>query len=271
MVAMMGLTPWALLVLILVFVCGPLLWWHRERRRVAHRVAQGLAYIKNLRLLLTHMQQHRGLTTGYLSGNQDLGEDIALLGKRIARDIQDSQAVGNWLQPNAIWQNILDHWERLSAHFSNNDINQNLRQHNLLISNLMYLIDDLAEAHRLQRNVALTKEPEDWRDLLVIAETIGQARALGTGVAAKGICTSVQRIQLHHLCHQIEQHLQKPLPDLTQVGIRELLACIQQKVVLDRPGISAPEYFKLASSSLNLVLELFDSQINRLSLAGRAG
>lgn len=256
--------PWVLALVVFLAVFLPLLWWSRQRRLAMAQFAQGLAYVKALRVLLTHIQQHRGLTTGFLSGNRELSGDIAQLEKRIAGDLQELKALGSWLKNNSLWLNILDHWSRLSRRYSENDINENLRQHNLLISHLMYLIDDVAEAHRLQRKVAQANEPEDWRELLVIAEVIGQARALGTGVAAQGQCTSVQRIQLYHLCHKIEQHLQQPLPDTIRVAVKQLLACIQSDMVLDRPVISAQDYFKLASSSLDQVLKLFDGQIDRL-------
>lgn len=256
--------PWVLALVIFLAVLVPLLWWSRQRRLAIAQFARGLAYVKALRVLLTHIQQHRGLTTGFLSGNRELSGDIANLEKRIAGDLQELKALGGWLKNNSLWLSILDHWGRLSRRYSESNTNENLRQHNLLISHLMYLIDDVAEAHRLQRKVAQANEPEDWRDLLVIAEVIGQARALGTGVAAQGQCSSVQRIQLFHLCHKIEQHLQQPLPDSVRLAVEQLLECIQADMVLDHPGINAQDYFKLASCSLDQVLALFDGQIARL-------
>lgn len=261
---MYTVAPWAIALLVFFIIVLPLMWWSRQRRLALVQFTQGLAYVKALRVLLTHIQQHRGLTTGYLSGNRDLSTDITQLEKHIARDLQELKSLGGWLEHNAMWLSILDHWGRLRQHYSENDVNQNLRQHNLLIHHLMYLIDDVAEAHRLKRNVAQANEPQDWRDLLVIAEAIGQARALGTGVAAQGQCTSVQRIQLYHLCHKIEQLLQQPLPDPIRAAVKQLLVCIQNDMVLDRPVISAQDYFKLASASLDQVLRLFDGQIDRL-------
>src|SRR5690606_15150364 len=116
----------------------------RQRRLAMVQFALGLAYVKALRVLLTHIQQHRGLTTGFLSGNRDLSGDIAQLEKRIMGDFQELKALGGWLKNNSLWLNILDHWSRLSRRYAEHDTNENLRQHNLLISHLMYLIDDVA-------------------------------------------------------------------------------------------------------------------------------
>lgn len=158
---------------------------------------------------------------------------------------------------------MIDHWERLLGLYLQQDADKNFKQHNILIANLLYLIDDVADDHHLSKITGDSMDT-DWRYLLSIAEYIGQVRALGTGVAAKGECSSVLRIQLNHLCNKIASSVDASWPDKSRVEIQQLLRCIETQLIVDRPSIPANDYFSLATRCIEHVLEQFDRQIDRL-------
>ncbi|HEY8941705.1 MAG TPA: nitrate- and nitrite sensing domain-containing protein [Cellvibrio sp.] len=235
----------------------------RKKNQANQLFIRGIEYIKLLRSLLTCVQQHRGLTTGFINGNHSAQPDIEALDTRIKHLMATLEATGDWMTENIKWSSLVDHWTRLGMGYLHGDADKNFKQHNILIANLLYLIDDVADAHHLSKLTGDTMDT-DWRYLLSIAEYIGQARALGTGVAAKGECSSVLRIQLNHLRNKIASSVDASWPEKSRVEIHYLLRCIESQLIVDKPSIDASEYFKLATRCIEHVLEQFDRQIDRL-------
>lgn len=260
-------TPVSLVVILLTLPAGFLFFLffslRRKKKQAARLFSQGIEYIKLLRGLLTSIQQHRGLTTGYINGKINVKPDIDVLDVRIKRLFLDVERAGSWMLDNVKWSSLVDHWTRLASSYLQGDADQNFKQHNILIANLLYLIDDVADAHHLSK-LSGDAMDTDWRYLLSIAEYIGQARALGTGVAAKGDCSSVLRIQLNHLRNKIASSVDSSWPEKSRVDIHYLLNCIESQLIVDKPSIDARDYFNLASRCIEHVLEQFDRQIERL-------
>ncbi|WP_323814471.1 nitrate- and nitrite sensing domain-containing protein [Cellvibrio sp. NN19] len=264
-------TPASLLVTFLVFpvvfFAFLLISLSHKKRQASLLFVQGIEYIKLLRSLLTYVQQHRGLTTGFINGNHAARKDIEALDAKIKRIIAELEVAGSWMRDNVKWSSLVDHWSRLAVIYLQADADKNFKQHNVFIVNLLYLIDDVADVHHLSKNTNDT----DWRYLLSIAEYIGQARALGTGVAAKGECSSVLRIQLNHLRNKIASSIDGSWPDASRVEIQQLLSCIETQLVIEKPSIQAGDYFQLATRCIDHVFEKFDHQIERLQYLGAEG
>lgn len=235
----------------------------RKKRQAALLFTQGIDYIKLLRRLLTFVQQHRGLTTGFINGNHDATSDIEKTALKIKRTMRELDEAGEWIRMNVKWSSLVDHWSRLRLSYLHGDAEKNFKQHNILIANLLYLIDDVADVHRLSKITGDAMDT-DWRYLLSIAEYIGQARALGTGVAAKGECSSVLKIQLNHLRNKIATSVDSSWPEKSRLEIQGLLRCIETQLIIDCPSIQAGDYFSLASRCIEHVLDQFDRQIERL-------
>lgn len=236
----------------------------QRKKREERLFRTGIQYLKSLRQLLTHIQQHRGLTNGYLSGNRAAEVDIERVEAFINKEIADVEAVDDWIKADTKWESIVDHWSRLSAHFKVSDAETNLKQHNNLIANLLYLIDDLAYAHHLGKLGLVGATDTDWRNLLFIAEYVGQARALGMGAVSKGQCSSVLRIQLNHLRAKIQGNINTSWPDVVQKDFRYFLKVIEEQVIVDETSIAPMDYFQLATSCIEHVLQEFDRQIDKI-------
>jgi len=236
----------------------------KNRSREEQLFKQGILYLKNLRTLLMHIQQHRGLTNGYLSGNLQAEAEIERLEVLLKKEIADVEKVGDWITNNSKWESILDHWSRLNASYKKAEQESNLKQHNYLIANLLYLIDDLAYAHHLGKLGLVDATDTDWRNLLFIAEYIGQARALGVGAVSRGNCSSVLRIQLKHLRVKIAASVNNNWGERVLQDFHHLLQVIEEQVVVDSPSISPSEYFGLATTCIEHVLREFDRQVDTI-------
>ena len=257
----------ALSIAILVLTSLAHTWRVRNRRT---RQLKGIEWLVCLRHLLAHLQQHRGLTSAFLAGKTELKGDISSLHTQIRRDCEAVILIGEWITHSPRWQGIEEHWQRLAQRFQTLDRDTNIGQHNRLITNLIYLIEDTADAHELKHLCEdIAQAQRVWRDLLISAEHIGQARAIGTAITAAGNCDSVSRIQLSYLSNKIEETSQRVKNDLeishqTQHKLQELLYCIKDRVMLDTPQIDSQIYFKLATACLEDMLAKYDEEVMRL-------
>jgi hypothetical protein len=258
-----------LLISIFALLTFIIYWELCHRQRSKQRLVSGLIWLKHFRSLMILVQQHRGLSNGYLCGDQSLQSRIQPLQSKINQAIHQLEQGGDWLANNPDWPNIKHHWGRLSEGFKYLTPSNSLEQHTKLIMNVLYLIDDCAEQHRLyemkdkqQRSIRYL-----WQTLLVTIENIGQARAVGTGVAAAGVCNSVDRIRLSYL-HQAIDGVQVETSDRSASNaVTQLLNVLEQRVNIDNPAVSANEYFDIATLALEEVLQHFDNALHELEIS----
>lgn len=238
------------------------------RKRRQQRQAKGLQWLSSFRELLSHIQKHRGLTSGYLNGGENLVSEIESLQRKVSSDFSMITRVDHTIEGNSRWCGLTQHWARLAGNYPSHTTAHNLSQHNMLIKNVLYLIDDLAQ----DCDLLLLKNSNDkplhlyWRELLLAAEYIGQARAVGIVVSTAMHCDSISRIRLNYLCEKIEMNTQRLWQqlgdDLKQTNsIQELLDCIHRELILERPNISPADFFELATAAIDALLEQFDRLI----------
>ncbi|MFT7683463.1 MAG: hypothetical protein ACI935_002959 [Moritella dasanensis] len=231
----------------------------------------GFNIVTRLRELLSHVQQHRGISNALLNGDVSLTSRLRPLTLKVSDSIDGINKefkvgdVDEQLQPLPRWESITEHWSRLSIKTNQLTSANNLQQHNKLILNILYFIDDIAEQHQIYKIVDAQGEAmrHMWLELLFTAENIGQIRAIGTGVAAANTCTSVERIRLNYLCHSLQQSLDDGLMLANSEQIRQLLHVVAQQVTIDVPSIKAEEFFNLASTCVEQILQEFDKQLQQ--------
>ena len=246
------------------------------RHQLGRMQTEGLALMQVLRELLSHIQKHRGLSSGYLSGDHSVLVNIKSIQSAALRDIRAIERMAPVLESDSRWQNITQHWARLSAGFEKNTVSNNLEQHSRLIQGLLFLIEDTAERHQLYKlhHAEVDNLRFIWKELLGAAECIGQARAIGTGVATVGRCDSVARIRLRYLQQRIEQTSQQALVGLPhsekhQHSIQDLLQCISDQLLAEQPTISPDQYFLRCSEVIDGLYELYDRTIGYLRETSR--
>ncbi|MCK2151300.1 MULTISPECIES: nitrate- and nitrite sensing domain-containing protein [Marinobacter] len=258
-----------LLTVILLAIKKP---WHNPARR-----AEGLLLLKGLRQLLEHLQQHRGLSTGYLGGDHSLKLKVDQTQAAIRADLSNLDASS--LACHDRWEAFTDHWSRLERSALSLPVNDNIKQHNQLIANMLQLIEDIAA----QYNLLFVTHPGDgvstlWRELLYTTEWLGQARALGTGIAAAGQSTGVERIRLGFLCERIQAlssiahtdlkgHNQSGLRSLQEAGqtVSMLLSVIETEFLsAAAPKLAATAYFEQATKAISAQFAVVDEMLTGL-------
>ncbi len=263
------MTSYILLMLLALaaVVTAATIWGVRRHRLNRYRrQAVGLQWLQSMKRFLSHIQQHRGMSNGYLNGRDELLHDLEFLQLKITSDLGVIVGTDDWLQNNERWQSICDHWSRLSCTFRRNNAENNLAQHNALIASILYLMDDMAQEHDL----LLLSLPQGkplyllWRQLLAAAEFVGQTRAIGMGVAVRGECDSVARIRLNYLCQKISDNTgsfwdEIPVDEYQRQGLEDFIACIGQHLVSDRVSIAPTDFFQSASKVLDDLYAQYDS------------
>lgn len=254
-------------------------------KRTRTEQLEGLANIANVKSLISLVQKHRGLSSAKLNGDVEKTAELVTIERNIntiCNDLSKTKVVAN-----NRWLSFYDHWGRLINQHSNTkpDIepSNNFKQHTMMISNLLYILEDEAESSHLN-SLSIPSMPNIgyvWRELVVTTEIIGQSRAIGVGVATIGSCSSVDKIRLSFL----EQHITKTskntlsqLPFLddydeqhhdllnaAQKQMMELTHTIEQELI-EKPlvTINANDYFNLATNTIAAIDDIFDNQLEQI-------
>ncbi|WP_354623773.1 hypothetical protein [Psychromonas sp. MME2] len=258
----------AILLLLIFSVTFLPLFLHQRKikENQKQRYLQGLLWLKTFKALLTNIQQHRGLTMGYLHGDSSLLPRINIIKEAINKQIKEINIKKGWVSDNQIWNGINDHWLRLSINYTKYESSHNFRQHGNLIINILNLIEECADNHHLQELLTSDKDNANflWSQLLTTAEHIGQVRAIGTSIAAAKIYSPSQKIKLNYLQNCIDKFLTQQNHALNTQLLKELLQTINRKILSERVDISAEAFFNLATSALDIVLDKFDIYIDEL-------
>lgn len=243
---------------------------------------QGLSNISQIKALISLIQIHRGLSSAWLNGDDTKQKQLQIIEQNIHTETQYFQSKTS-INTNSRWTSFIDHWGRLNKQDSGRDSDNNFKQHTQLITNLLYLLEDEAERNHLNatslpkfKNVGFV-----WRELAVTAETIGQSRAIGMGIATSKVCTSVHKIRLSFLLQKIQQTMDETLPQLSALEcfahkhsdllkiatskIEFLISTIERElIVTSEVTIDKDEYFALATDSISALDNIFAHQIEQI-------
>lgn len=229
------------------------------------RQKRGLQWLSSFRELLSHIQKHRGLTSGFLNGGMALKLDIELMQSEVSLDLKSIARIDSGIENNSRWCGLTQHWARLAGNYQTHSVSHNLSQHNMLIKNVLYLIDDLAQECDLLLLKSRDAKPLHlyWRELLSAAEYIGQVRAIGVGVSTAKHCDSISRIRLNYLSEKIEGNTQRLWRELGDdpkqaICVEQLLECIEKQLVLEKPNVAPSDFFDLATAAIDSLLDQFD-------------
>jgi len=248
----------------------------RLSRQKAHQRLQQLGY---LREIITGLQRHRGLSNGLLSGDQSLKGDLDTARRQLDATIQKANDLVNSHQDS--WSNLFDHWSRLREGRIQ-EAENNLAQHHLIIRNSIFLLQDLAASLDLDAADQLEFLSCIWQDVIQAAEWAGQARALGTGIAAAHKSSAEQRIRLRFLYQKIRELSDQAFSTLHQseVGrsfnltrcrssVDQFLKCIEQDLLAaEETEITARVYFQQATQAIDQLFSLVDASLETLKSKG---
>lgn len=266
----------SLLILLLSMALLLALRWRLQRRTLA-RQRLGLKLLQLLSGLIVTLQRHRGLSTGVLRGDASLRSNLDQARASLDAALSQSAGFDLFLARNECWQGITDHWSRLRQPSPTTTPASNLLQHNHMISHLIFLTEDVAGSLNLTaRHARLSYQPYIWREVIQAAEWAGQARALGTGIAAAGSSSAQERIRLRFLRDKIQHLSQSAFVMLRQksvdqerfnlqspeVAVQHLLTCIEQELLrAEQTEITAKAYFDQATIAIDALFTLVQTAL----------
>jgi len=193
-----------------LMLLGVALYPESRCKREAERALQGLADVRTLNGLLERLPQHRGLANAVLQGNEDFRAELTQIQAAVDADMafvrRLSQGEDRWRVAERC-QAMDRAWSRLKAELNGLAAEESFRRHTALIRELLYLMEDVGEASGL---LSTGRDGDDLAHILLVAlpqvcEALGQARGIGTGVAARGQCDTVSRVRLRHLLDKAER------------------------------------------------------------------
>ena len=241
---------------------------HTQRRRAEVR---GVQWVQALRMLLMHVQRHRGLVSMYHNGELSVMEEIVSLRETIARDLGKISFVGEWINENQDWQGLTQHWARLSVGCLSMTSEKSFDQHCRIIVSVLAILEDVANYHYLNRS-NFNEVKVLWHELLLIGELVGQSRALGVRILGyrsgdAQLSEHKKRIQAG-LC-EIEGLLgkastRKKLSTSDMAALVEFIAFVRIQLIDNIGPVSANEYFTKATDTIDLIYERFDIEMQLL-------
>lgn len=254
-------------------------WQLRQQRQDRGAMfLRGIALTRYIKSLIDLCQKHRGTSNAVLSGNEELLSSLSSLQHEI--DATAGRDISHSLQGFSQWQTFSEHWPRLRSHVNASDLSsiQLVRQHNRLIEALLFLLDDVTRQYGLHTLMLdnMTRVSEVVLDTLRAAETVGQTRAVGAGICARGQAQGGEAILLKFLRISMQSQIQSLSRELTSINnpdlqkslksastdisqyAAELMRLLDQQV-LDNVAVhvDAGDYFRLASEPLNALLNVF--------------
>lgn len=246
-----------------------------DKQRAAER-GRALAAVSQGMTLMTAMQQHRGMAAALLNGDGSFATKLA--GKQEEVESTLIGLVGHFSRIAAF--GVLEHrletirtnWQNLRRQVGSFTPEQSFAAHTSLIQQMLYLLGDMGERGGLLEAHAPTLAA--LADILLLripplTESIGQARALGTGFAAKGSCGAVGRVRLRYLERRIGDLMTGIMSEQPQLSARAqecrykvnvLLALIETRLIgAERIDLAPEQYFRTATEAIDGCLALWHS------------
>ncbi|MFA6310184.1 MAG: methyl-accepting chemotaxis protein [Sterolibacterium sp.] len=168
----------------------------------------GIAQVKALNKLIQNAQQHRGLSSGVLSGNESLKQRRTVKEKEVAAALTAVVAsLPAAVAASSQWQNSLKSWETIRTEGMEWTSSESFARHTGLIDSWLQTMIAVAD------ETALSLDPDIdsyyLMDAVVVKfpavlERLGQIRARGTGILTKKAISDIQRMEIGSLLGDLE-------------------------------------------------------------------
>jgi hypothetical protein len=247
-----------------------------KRQRKRESQLYGLSLLRNGLELLTQVQQHRGISAALLNGDRSFAARQTVKKNEVERVFMQLEPL---LMATPALRSDVDSlralqndWERMSHGIANLLPEQSFAQHTALIRKVIHLLGDMGEhlglldgegtPFALLANTLLLKLP-------LLMESIGQARALGSGYAAKGQCGAVGRIRMSFLAQHIrecQQDIRAAMTEQTQAmqRVNALLGVLSERFIeVNTVDIAPDVFFRTATEAIEACLAMWQNVANK--------
>jgi methyl-accepting chemotaxis protein len=167
------------------------------------------------------MQQHRGLSSGYLNGNVGMKEKVEAKGAEVDAAVTSlGTALPTALSAFPGWTESVAEWRQIRASGLDWGPPENLRRHTAVIERMLAFMVDIADHSELTLEGDIA--PYYMMDTVVSkmrhARTLGLTRARGTGALARKEVSPLLRIDLIASMALMEGNLKAQSVNLDKVG-----------------------------------------------------
>ncbi len=253
----------------------------------------GLVYIKSIRQVIEPVQKHRGMMSAYLNGASNFRDRIYSQRQVVDTSMEElkriNQRYGNELALEQVYSKLIKQWQLIKNTSMGLTAAQSIKIHNMLVERLLNLIAEVANA----ADITLDPELDTYQigvtlvnGLPNMLENMGQARAVASGVAAKGkfenksvytrLAILANNIDLYfkdvssslNAVYQVNHSLAEELKAATDsnynaiVGMQDLLK--KQLLHADTIRVSSKEIFDNATRAINGSYALFDTLLPKM-------
>lgn len=258
-----------LMILLAAAIAAVSFWNHRRRSLAASGRALGetLEGCRAMLALIGHFQQHRGMSSALLSGDQSFRPRLDQKGREIEALIprlRELAKIETAMAFPCLTSNDLSlfkfHWEELREKLAGLSVEQSIAQHSFLIAELLKWLAALGEA-RLEPALGDSALVRNYLGRLpALTECLGQARALGASVAARHACSAVARVRLMFLVARAEALLSQaadsysgmPEADRAMQAVQQMARVVRTQMLLSSGiTVGAEEYFQIATQAVD--------------------
>ncbi|HEX5392477.1 MAG TPA: nitrate- and nitrite sensing domain-containing protein [Rhodocyclaceae bacterium] len=231
---------------------------------------QALVACGHLLRLIGHVQQHRGMSSAWLAGDQSFAQ--RLIAKRTEIDalfqplqeaaLEELKQASPCLTPNEL-SLFRFKWRSLTDGLANMSVEKSIADHSQLIATALDWLDAVGDARvalSLSGRLPTGLVKNYAHRLPALTECLGQARAIGSGVAAKGTCSAVARVRLMFLVSRAESLLDQACgvnegpandADKARVAVKSLAQLIRERMLTsDHVDVTTDSYFAQATRAI---------------------
>lgn len=265
----MSFMSYCILSVIIIFLLLYRAEKHHRQKKLERRM-HGLKVLQTSLELMTAIQQHRGMSAALLNGDHSFKSrlsakrsEIESLTQKIDQLVRETPELAT---DNRRLDEIKKHWSSLSNKLESLTSEQSFGEHTTLVRSVIHLMGDMGEHLGLmdgQGTQLATLSNALLLQLPLLLESIGQARALGSGYAAQGKCGAVGRIRLGFLEQRIRE-CRKTINTQNNSGgaatskVDTLLRTLEDKFVqADLVDISPDTFFRTATEAIDACLMLW--------------
>lgn len=274
----------SLLYLIGILIGYFIIYTRTQTLSISRLRENGLQNLRPLRKLLEYIPQHRGMANALLQGDNSFKDKLNTLAQKINVEIKNiSELVGknDKLNIEDKVKKTEQQWNFIYQNLSQRQASDSFELHTELVKNILFLIHDIAETSRILKsqditytklaNVALRKLP-------LVTEMLGQARGMGTGVAARGQCDANMRVKLTYLLNTTRQITYEANEDIDSVinnkvlkqqndkqATEYFLNSLENNIInTDTIGLSSTDYYDAGTDAIQHTFELLDNIIQHM-------
>jgi methyl-accepting chemotaxis protein len=252
----------------------------------------GVKYVQAARLPMQYIQQHRGMTAAYVNGATEFKSRIISkrqdVDKYLAQLQKLENELGDTLKLTGTTNQLIQQWQSIKANSMNQQANIAIQNHSKLIAMILKLIVTVSD------NSGITLDPKldtyYMGSALVnilpnLMENMGQARAVGSSIAAKGEFTQNTFVRLSILVNNINTYANQLKSSMASAvgannGIRQNLGSMiegnnkaveEMKNLLvkdllepEKITIASNKVFNTATHAINGSYKLFDAMAPEL-------